>query len=159
MATKYVQGHELLIELEGGKLGCLTNITLNMERAIIDASCREMGNFTGGKKGALSGSIDFDGLVIIDNPAVATNVRAQDLIDMMLDDDQASVVNYVYGPGTNNGGDVDGTMGTPGDIAGSKVLTGTAILSSFSQTGGQGENATYSGTLTFDTRPTHAAVA
>jgi hypothetical protein len=154
---KEIKGNEMLIELGGGKLGCLSSVNYNLEREIIDASCRENGNFTGGRKGNLSGSFDIDGLVIIDNPAVAGNVRAADLVDIMLDDSDTEVT-YVFGPGVSSGGDVE-TVGSPGDIAGSKVLSGSAIMSSLTLTGSQDGMATYSASFTLTSKPTHAVAA
>ena len=152
MATK-INGYEMLIEMDGKKLGCLSNISYSLERAIVDASCRELGNFTSGTKGPLSGSIDFDGLIIIDEPVVATNMRSNDLMDLMLDD-SATEIAYVFGPGTSNGGDA-GTLGIPGDIPGSKVLSGNAILSGLTLSGSSDGLATYSGTMVLTSKPTH----
>lgn len=157
MAATKIRGREMLLELGGGKLGCLSSVSMSLEREIVNAACRQDGNFVGGEKGDLSGSISFDGLVIIDNPAaVPPNVRAADIIDIMLDD-TATHITYVLGPGTSSGGDV-ADLGSAGDITGSKVLSGSAILSGLEISGEQDGMATYSGTLTLTSKPTHAAV-
>lgn len=144
----------MLIELGNGKLGCLQNVSLSLQRAITEASCREVGPAFDGVKGQLSGSVSLDGIVIIDDPVQAGNVRAGDLVDMMLDDSNTPV-NWVYGPGTNS----NGVMGEPGDIAGSKVIIGQGIMTELEYAGSQDGLATYSATLTIVGKPTHAAVA
>jgi hypothetical protein len=154
MAARKIRGREMLLELEGGKLGCLSSVSMSLEREIITAACRQDGNFVSGEKGDLSGSISFDGLVIIDNPEVPANMRSADIIDIMLDDTEVPLT-YVLGPGSSSGGDVEG-LGSPGDIVGSKTLTGSAILSGLEISGDQDGMATYSGTLTLTSKPVHA---
>ncbi|PTX14459.1 hypothetical protein C8N40_111124 [Pontibacter mucosus] len=153
-----IKGNEMLIELNGGKkLGCLSGLNFELSREEIEAACRQAGNFTTARKGNLSGTFSVDGIVIIDNPAVPDNVRSGDLVDMMLDDSDQDV-NYVIGYGASTSGDVEG-LGSPGDIAGSKVLSGTAFMTSLSLSGSQDGMATYSATFRLTSKPTHAVAA
>lgn len=125
MATKTVQGKDLLLFVGGVPIGCATEVSFSSSVAMIEAACRETGNFYDAEPGMFTATLSASGFARIDTPADATQNRYWNLADLHLN---KTKVAWIFGT------DVDGEM----------ELYGDAYITSYEQSAPQDGNATYS---------------
>ena len=125
MAEKIIQGRNLLLSVGGVAIGCSTTNSFSSEREMIDAACKESGNYFDGTPGMITATLSTDGLVKVDTPADPTKTRAYDLLALHQD-----------------GTKIEFSFGT--DTTGEKTIEGEAYITSIEITGEESGNATYS---------------
>lgn len=125
MATRTVQGKDLLLSIDGKVIGCATDVSFSSTVEMIEAACRESGNFYDAEPGMFTATISTSGFVKIDNPVDTTATRYWNLANLHLN---KTKIAWIFG--TN--------------VTGEQELYGSAYITSYEQSGSQGDNATYS---------------
>lgn len=128
MAEKIIQGRNLLLSVDGVAIGCSTTNSFSSEREMIDAACKESGEYFDGTPGLITATLSTDGLVKVDTPADPTKTRAYDLLAL-------------HQAGTK----IEFSFGT--DVTGEKTIEGEAYITSIEITGEAEGNATYSASM------------
>jgi predicted secreted protein len=125
MATRTVLGKDLLLLVDGKAIGCATDVSFSSSVEMVEAACRESGNFYDAEPGKFTATLSTSGFVKIDTPEDTAQTRYWNLADLHLN---KTKIAWVFG--TN--------------IDGEKELHGNAYITSYSQEGPQDGNATYS---------------
>ncbi|MEN7549318.1 phage tail tube protein [Rapidithrix thailandica] len=117
------------------EVGCATDSTLNLETAMVEATCKQDGDFYDAVPGKKSGTMDIEGLIIYNNP-----INWTQYLDIWKNSKRLKV-RY----GTDQTGDTE--------------FICDAYLTSYSATAPVEEVATYSASLQLVGKPTIAAKA
>lgn len=112
MATRTVQGKDLLLSFGGKVIGCATDVSFSSSVEMIEAACRESGNFYDAEPGKFTATISTSGFVKIDTPVDTTATRYHDLAKLHLD---KTKVAWIFG--TN--------------VTGEQELYGNAYITSY----------------------------
>lgn len=128
MAKIIEKGSDFMIDLGGGRVGCANSVEWSAETEMTDSACREVGPFRSAVPGMKSADISVSGLKIRDTPEVTSNVRAHNLAEAYMNN---TLLPFVIGDAADE----------------AYVWVGDAYVRSYSETGEQSGNATYSAAL------------
>ena len=129
MATKVIQGKNLLIKFDGVAVGCASEVSFSSEREMIEAACKESGDYYDGTPGMISTTLSLSGIIKIDTPADPTKVRAYDIVELF---QQGALVEWAFGT----------------DEVGEKIIEGQGYLNSVELSGGTSDPGAYSNSIT-----------
>lgn len=109
----------MLLAIDGDIIGCAVNVEFNATRDLLSAACKADGAYGSSLPGTINATISGDGLYQPDS-----TVPALSLLALLM-----------------NGTEVDFSFGT--NQSGDQVITGKAYATSYTQSGPEGDFATY----------------
>lgn len=140
MKPNIIKGAELMLFKDGKSLAYATSHTLNITGNTIDISSKDHGAFSASEVGSISWEITSENLF--------TDGDYDALFSTMVNRTPITVV-FGHAKDYNvNGLAADQDNWVPDDTKDSKYYEGTAVITSLNLTANNGENATYSVTLT-----------
>jgi hypothetical protein len=127
---KVVDGSDMLLYFNGKPLGCSTENSFSTDTEMRSAVCKESGKFNSSKPGMISASISTSGLQIYDPVVDNTKMRAWNITDIYLAQEQI-------------------TWEFTTKVEGEQLLSGVGYISALELNAGD-DNGTYSCTVTVD---------
>jgi hypothetical protein len=125
MAKTVVSGKEVMIKLDDIVVGCASDGEFSSSVSMVEASCRESGNFFDAVPDKFEADLSLNGIVIYDSPADPTAMRAYDIAALHMN---KTLIDWSFGIVTT----------------GQKSWAGQGYITEYTETAPQDGVATYS---------------